>query len=70
MHTGFRPCAFPWHGAPTGGCFVEEGSVEAVFERADGLVVGLDGCTKASPMCREVGEEGYDAVVELPAFGS
>jgi hypothetical protein len=38
MHTGFRPCAFPWCEAPTGGCFVEEGSVEAVFERAHGLV--------------------------------
>jgi len=68
MRTGFRPCVFPWHEAPTGGCFVEEGSVEAVFERSNGLVVGLDGLTRASPIRRKAGEEGRAALVRLAAF--
>jgi hypothetical protein len=42
MHTGFGPCVFLCHEAPRGGCFMEEGSVETVFERSDGqTMIGL-----------------------------
>ena len=47
---------------------MEEGSVEAVFERSNGLVVGLDGLTRASPIRRKAGEEGRAALVRLAAF--
>ena len=64
MHTGFRPYAFPWHEAPRGGCFVEEGNVEAVFEGTGGLAVGLDGVAEVRPDVAERPENVENAGVK------